>query len=92
MGKKEGEQFEYYENGELRRHDNYVNNEYHGEQFRFTDLGKIWHKENYVNGKTHGEQIHYHYENGQLKSEQKFRYGIAETEIIRWNPDGTILY
>ena len=32
------------------------------------------------------------YENGQIKSEQEFIHGKPKTEIIRWKPDGTLVY
>ena len=32
------------------------------------------------------------YENGQVKSEQKFNNGKPESEMIRWRSDGTLVY
>ena len=42
-------------------------------------------------GRKDGKQIEY-YENGQIKSQQKYIYGKSEMETIRWKSDGTILY
>ena len=49
------------------------------------------HEVQYEYGQKHGVEKWY-YENGQLKSEQKFSYGKPVTDMIRWNPNGTLLY
>ena len=38
------------------------------------------------------DDVIWYYENGQLKSEQEFSYGKPVTNMIRWNPNGTLLY
>ena len=45
----------------------------------------------YFHGKKHGDEKWY-YENGNIKSEQTFHYGVPNSVLIRWYPDGTIVY
>ena len=49
------------------------------------------HEVHFEYGLKHGSEKWY-YENEQLKSEQNFGYGKPVTDMIRWNPDGSILY
>jgi antitoxin component YwqK of YwqJK toxin-antitoxin module len=46
---------------------------------------------NYEYGQKHGMEKWY-YENGNLKSEQEFDFGISISEITRWYIDGTLIY
>ena len=48
-------------------------------------------KAHYFHGQKHGEEIWY-YENGHVKSEQSFHYGVSAGTIIRWHPNGSIIY
>ena len=45
----------------------------------------------YFHGQKHGQEKWY-YENGQIKSEQSFYYGNPSDTIIRWYPNGSIIY
>ena len=79
------------EDGTLLSVSEYSNGKPNGIWKTFHANEKLKYETNYFHNQKHGYERWY-YENGQLKSEQKFRYGIAETEIIRWNSDGTIVY
>jgi antitoxin component YwqK of YwqJK toxin-antitoxin module len=69
----------------------YINGQPHGVWKTFHSNEKLKYETTYFHSQKHGYERWY-YENGQLKSEQKFSYGKPETEIVRWNVDGTILY
>ena len=69
----------------------YINGQPHGVWQTFHSNENLKYETTYFHSRKHGYE-RYYYENGQLKSEQKFNYGKSETEIIRWNVDGTILY
>ena len=79
------------EDGTLLSFSEYSNGQPHGVWKIFHPNEKLKYKTTYFHSQKHGYERWY-YENGQLKSEQKFNYGKAETEIVRWNLDGTILY
>ena len=90
-GKLDGTSSVWSENGTLLSVSEYSNGQPHGVWKIFHPNEKLKYKTTYFHSQKHGYERWY-YENGQLKSEQKFNYGKAETEIIRWNLDGTILY
>ena len=79
------------EDGILISVSEYSNGQPHGKWKTFHPNEKLRHETTYFHSQKHGYERWY-YENGQLKSEQNFNYGKAETEIIRWDLDGTILY
>ena len=79
------------ENGTLLSVSEYSNGQPHGVWKTFHSNEKLKYETTYFHSQKHGYERWY-YENGQLKSEQNFNYGKVETEIIRWNSDGTILY
>ena len=79
------------EDGTLISDSEYSNGQPHGEWKTFHPNGKLKYKTTYFHSQKHGYE-RWHYNNGQVKSEQKFNFGKAETEIIRWDSDGTILY
>ena len=79
------------EDGTLLSFSEYINGKPHGVWKTFYPNEKLKYETTYFHGQKHGYE-RYHYENGQLKSEQQFSYGKSETEIVRWNVDGTILY
>ena len=81
----------WLEDGTLLSVSEYSNGQPHGHWKTFHPNDTLKHETTYFHNQKHGYEKWY-YENGQLKSEQKFNYGEAETEIIRWNSDGTILY
>ena len=79
------------EDGTLLSVSEYSNGQPHGVWKTFHSNEKLKYETTYFHSQKHGYERWY-YENGQLKSEQKFNYGKLETEIVRWNIDGTILY
>ena len=81
----------WLEDGTLLSVSEYSNGQPHGVWKIFHPNEKLKYKTTYFHSQKHGYERWY-YENGQLKSEKKFNYGKTETEIVRWNSDGTILY
>ena len=79
------------EDGILLSVSEYINGQPHGMWKKFHFNQNLEYETTYFHSQKHGYERWY-YENGQLKSEQKFSYGKSETEIVRWNVDGTILY
>ena len=79
------------EDGTLLSVSEYSNGQPHGVWKTFYPNQKLKYETTYFHSQKHGYE-RYYYENGQLKSEQKFSYGKSETEIVRWNVNGTILY
>ena len=79
------------EDGILVSVSEYSNGQPHGVWKTFHSNQKLEYETTYFHSRKHDYERWY-YENGQLKSEQKFSYGKSETEIVRWNVDGTILY
>ena len=69
----------------------YSNGQPHGVWIIFHPNGALMHEVHFEYGLKHGAEKWY-YENEQLKSEQNFSYGKPVTDMIRWNPDGSILY
>jgi len=79
------------EDGTLISESEYSNGQPHGEWKTFHPNGRLKYETTYFHSQKHGYEK-WHYNNGQVKSEQNFNFGKAETEIIRWDSDGTILY
>ena len=77
--------------GNLYSKSEYSNGQPHGVWIIFHSNGTLMHEVQYEYGQKHGVEKWY-YTNGQLKSEQKFSYGKPVTDMIRWNPNGTLLY
>ena len=89
--KLDGTSWVWSEDGTLLSVSEYSNGQPHGVWKTFYPNEKLKYETTYFHSRKHGYE-RYYYENGQLKSEQKFSYGKSETEIVRWNVDGTILY
>ena len=81
----------WLEDGTLISESEYSNGQPNGIWMQYHHNGSIKHKVYYEYGKKTGDE-EWFYENGQIKSEQKFIHGKPETEIIRWKPDGTLVY
>ena len=90
-GKLDGTSRVWSEDGNLYSKSEYSNGQPHGVWIIFHSNGALMHEVQYEYGQKHGVEKWY-YENGQLKSEQKFSYGKPVTDMIRWNPNGTLLY
>ena len=90
-GKLDGTSRVWSVDGNLYSKSEYSNGQPHGVWIIFHSNGALMHEVQYEYGQKHGVEKWY-YENGQLKSEQKFSYGKPVTDMIRWNPNGTLLY
>ena len=90
-GKLDGLSRYWSENGVLISESEYSNGQPHGSWKNYHSNEKLMNETTYFHGQKHGYEKWY-YENGQLQSEQKYEYGEAIKDLIRWNPDGSIIY
>ena len=79
------------EDGTLLSVSEYSNGRPHGKWKIFHPNKKLKCETTYFHSQKHGYERWY-YENGQLKSEKKYEYGKPIIDIIRWNPDGSIIH
>ena len=63
----------------------------HGTHIEWWETGNKKVYGRYRSGKKNGRGGHY-FENGQIKSEKSFHYGVPLNNILRWYPDGSIVY
>ena len=90
-GKLDGISRVWLEDGTLYSVSQYTNDQPHGAWKKFHPNGKLMFEVKYEYGQKHGYEKWY-YENGNIKSEQEFNYGSTKSVIIRWHPNGTLLY
>ena len=90
-GKLDGLSRVWIEDGTLISESEYNNGQPHGMWKRYHNNGLAMYTMQYEYGQKHGYEIWY-YKNAHVKSEQKFNNGTPISEIIRWKPDGTLLY
>ena len=90
-GKLDGISKYWSKEGVLISDSEYSNGNPHGKWKKYYKNHIILYEINYLHGKKHGKEKWY-YENGQIKSEQTFQNGIAKSTLIRWRPDGSIMY
>ncbi len=90
-GKLDGLSRRWSEDGYLISESVYSHGKLHGIWKKYYENGNTRYKAHYFHGQKHGEEIWY-YENGHVKSEQSFHYGVSAGTIIRWHPDGSIIY
>ena len=90
-GKLDGMSRHWSEDGSLISKSEYSNGKLHGFWKKYYANGNIMYKAQYFHGQKHGEEKWY-YENGQVKSEHSFHYGVPSNTILRWHPDGSIIY
>ena len=90
-GKLDGMSRHWSEDGFLISESEYSYGKPHGIWKKYYANKNTMYEAHYFHGKKHGKEKWY-YENGQIKSEQSFHYGVSENEIIRWHPDGSIIY
>ena len=90
-GKLDGMSRHWSEDGFLISLSEYSHGKPHGIWKRYHVNENILYEVHYFHGQKHGEEKWY-YENGQVKSEQSFHYGVSVGTIIRWHPDGSIIY
>ena len=90
-GKLDGMNRHWSVDGYLISESEYSHGKLHGIWKKYYENGNTRYKAHYFHGQKHGEEIWY-YENGHVKSEQSFHYGVSAGTIIRWHPDGSIIY
>ena len=90
-GKLDGMSRHWSGDGHLISESEYSHGKLHGIWKKYYENGNTRYKAHYFHGQKHGEEIWY-YENGHVKSEQSFHYGVSTGTIIRWHPDGSIIY
>ena len=90
-GKLDGISKHWSEDGFLISESEYSNGKLHGIWKKYYPNQNTMHEAHYFHGQKHGMEKWY-YENGQLKSEQSFHYEAPLGTIIRWHPDGSIIY
>ena len=90
-GKLDGLSKHWSESGNLISETQYKNGKLHGFWKKYYSNQNILYETHYFHGQKHGKEKWY-YENGQIKSEQTFQYGTPENDMMRWRPNGSILY
>ena len=90
-GKLDGISRHWSEDGSLISESKYSHGKLHGMWKKYYADQNTMYETHYFHGQKHGKEKWY-YENGQIKSEQSFNYGIPESIIMRWHPDGSIIY
>ena len=90
-GKLDGISQHWSEGGSLISKSEYSNGKLHGIWIKYYTNKKIMYEVQYFHGQKHGNEKWY-YENGTIKSEQSFHYGVPSRDILRWQPDGSIVY
>ncbi len=79
------------EDGILISESNYNHGKPHGIWKNYYANQNLRYEVHYFHGQKHGKEKWYH-ENAQVKSEQYFNYGVSDSLIVRWHPDGSIIY
>ena len=90
-GKLDGISRHWSEDGLLISEAEYSNGNLHGIWKKYYANQNTMYEAHYFHGQKQGKEKWY-YENGQIKSEQSFYYGVPASTIIRWHPDGSIIY
>ena len=90
-GKLDGMSRHWSEDGFIISESEYSHGKLHGNWKKYYDNQTIMYEAHYFHGQKHGKEKWY-YNNGQVKSEESFHYGVSESPIIRWYPNGSIIY
>ncbi len=90
-GKLDGTSRHWSQDGVLISESEYSHGKLHGTWKKYYPKKNTLFEVHYFHGQKHGEETWY-YENGKVKSEQSFYYGVPSSTIIRWHPDGSIIY
>ena len=78
---KDGEQIDYYENGQIHIKFNYNAGKREGEQLSYYENGQLESKGNYKEDKKDAEWLMY-YENGQLQIKSNWKEGIQDGDYL----------
>ncbi|MBC8213243.1 MAG: hypothetical protein ISR90_04750 [Candidatus Marinimicrobia bacterium] len=77
--------------GVLISESNFENGELHGATIHYYPEEIPKHSVEYFYGQKHGYDRWY-YSNGQIKSEAQYKFGERDSEIIRWDENGYLIY
>jgi len=88
-GKSEGEQSDWFKNGQLCSKFFYKEGKREGEQLYWYENGQLWYKYFYKEGKREGEQLEW-YNDGQLESKTFYKDGKKEGEQLIWHENGEL--
>ncbi len=88
-GKREGEWFLYFGDGNLLSNYNYKDGKKDGEWLEYHENGQLKIKRNYKDGKLEGESLWYH-KNGQLESRGNFKDDEKEGEWSHYRSNGKL--
>ena len=87
-GRRQGEQLEYHENGQLALRQNYKNNLWHGLKEKWNSDGVLIEKTEFKDGRLHGKEERWH-DNGKKKSVTHFENGERSGLMEEWYENGT---
>ena len=90
-GKLDGTSQHWSADGLLISKSEYSHGKLHGIWKQYYANGNIKYESHFFHGQKHGIEKWY-FENGTVKSEQSFHFGVPSSTIIRWRPDGSIIY
>ena len=82
-GKLDGLSRYWSQDGILLSESEYSNGKPHGIWKKYNDQQNVIYEAHYFHGNKHGTEKWY-YDNGQLKSEESFKFGKPTNDIIRW--------
>lgn len=88
-GKREGEDFKYFDNGAIKRKAYYANNKLQRKKINYLEDGTVISESNYVDGKLDGVQKIW-FSNGQLAKRTNFKEGKEEGLQQAWLQNGKI--
>ena len=88
-GKREGDDYMYFNDGSIKRKSFYVNNKLHGKKTNFLKNGQIMSEANYIHGRLHGVQKSW-YASGQIAKHRNLNDGKEEGMQKAWLENGTI--
>jgi len=84
-----GKDIGWYDNGQKRYDNNYVNGKLHGKCAGWYPNGQLHWEENYVNGQRHGKRRKWH-DNGQIRWEEDCVDGQLHGKYIAWDESGRV--
>lgn len=89
-GKRNGEFYRYFENGNLDTYCVYVNDSIEGMEIMYSPNGEKTQETYFVHGKKEGPYKQYHY-NGQVKAEGMFKNDLFDGDWIYYDERGVIV-
>ncbi|MFC1499281.1 toxin-antitoxin system YwqK family antitoxin [Verrucomicrobiota bacterium] len=86
-GKKTNVQFEYYDNGNLKKQHTTISGRQHGPMIRFHENGQLCSIDTYVNGHIEGKS-RYWYSNGERSEEVDYKDSLMHGKGVIWTEAG----